>query len=255
MAVDEAILIHHSKGDVPPTIRFYGWDPPAVSTGYFQDLQREIDLDACRRLGVGWVRRVTGGRAILHDQEVTYSVVASEDEFLVSGSVLQSYLKISRCLLEGLRILGINATMSTGRKSDHSSAACFDAPSRYELVVDNRKLIGSAQTRKYGCILQHGSIPIHLNVDKLFSVLKFTNEKLRERLQRDFARKAISLSEAGGRSYGYGEVVRALSRGFAGTFKIVLEEGTLTEEEEETARILMRDKYGTEKWNFDRKSS
>ncbi len=251
MAVDEAILIQQSKGLVPPTLRFYGWHPAAFSLGYFQQTERAIDLERCRQYGVEWVRRLTGGRAILHEREVTYSVVAGQEDPKVSGTVILSYLKISQGILAGLKLLGVNARLAQrGGRKRPGSAACFDAPSWYEIVVEGKKLVGSAQTRKYGSILQHGSILIELNTTKLFSLLVYPNEEIRERKRRDFAEKACSLAEVMGREPTYGEVVEAITRGFDQGLGIRIEKGELTPGELKLSQQLRLEKYTQEKWNL-----
>jgi len=249
MAVDEALLLHHARGETPPTVRFYTWSPPAVSIGYFQDAAREVDLEACQKQGITVVRRLTGGRAILHDREVTYSLVAAEDGSPVSGTVLESYLKISRGLLQGLRKLGVPAGINEADAARRATPACFQAPARYELVVGERKLVGSAQARKHGCVLQHGSIPLLLDADRLFTVLNFSDAGERRRLLADFKNGVVSLNEAGGRSYSYAEVVMALADGLAGVLGVELEKGKLTPQEVITAQRLVREKYGRDQWN------
>lgn len=250
IAVDEAIMISHGRGDTPPTLRFYAWDPPAVSIGYFQDMRREIDLKACGERGISTVRRFTGGRAILHDREVTYSLAARPENPLVSGPVLESYLKISRCLLEGLKQLGIEAQLSDSDLKRQKTTACFDTPSRYELVARGRKLIGSAQARKHGCVLQHGSIPLEIDAEKLFSVINFSDEEERRRYTDTFGARAISLNEAGHTSFSYNGVVSAIILGFTGAWGMELEAGELTARELEAAGELLRQKYGNSKWSF-----
>ena len=133
MAIDEAILIAGGEGKVPPTIRFYGWEPPTLSIGYFQRAAREVDLERLRERGVGLVRRPTGGRAVLHDKELTYSVIAPENLPGMPSSVIQSYRLISTGLLEGFRRLGLSAEMVSleepaARNGSPDSAACFDSP-------------------------------------------------------------------------------------------------------------------------------
>lgn len=253
MAVDEAILQEHIAGRVPPTLRFYAWKPATVTTGYFQDMEKEIDVEACQKAGFHFVRRLTGGRAVLHDVELTYSIVAREDNPVVSGSILESYLKISRGLLAGLAKLGIQAEMVTHVKKTKGSAACFDSPSWYEVVYQGRKLVGSAQTRKHGVILQHGSIPFILDGKKLFSVLKIKNEELRERLAQSFKRQACGLNEILGREISYAEAVEAFAQGFAEALGVTLEKQELTSREQELAQQLEWNKYRSREWNFRKK--
>lgn len=250
MAVDEAILLAHSRGLVPPTLRFYGWKPPAVSIGYFQRLEEEVDLEACRRLGIDWVKRPTGGRAVLHDQEVTYSVVIAQK--LLPGSVLETYRVLAAGLVEGLRMLGLPAAL-VGRDEQNAgerglSAACFDAPSWYEIAVEGRKIVGSAQVRSHGVILQHGSVPILFDADKLVQVLKLP-ETARSRVKRLLSEKAGGISDFLGYSPTFAEVAGCLARGFATTQDAELVEGFLTSEEEKEAERLAREKYGSGLWN------
>src|SRR5579875_2954295 len=152
MAVDEAVATAVGAGESPPTLRLYAWRPAAVSIGYFQRLASELDLAACRELGLDWVRRPTGGRAVLHAAELTYAVAAVEP-----GAVLDVYARWSRGLIAGVRRLGAAAEWIAPRRG--RSAACFDAGSAYEVAVGGRKLIGSAQVRRWGAVLQHGSLP------------------------------------------------------------------------------------------------
>ena len=170
MALDEALLEWHSKGEIPPTIRFYGWNPPTLSIGYFQKAEKEINFDKVKELGLGFVRRPTGGRGVLHDEELTYSVIVSEEYPNMPKTVTEAYRVISEGLLEGFRSLGLEAYFAIPRSEEEKnslknprSSVCFDAPSWYELVVEGRKIAGSAQTRQKGVILQHGSILLEID--------------------------------------------------------------------------------------------
>ncbi|MDR6224692.1 lipoate--protein ligase family protein [Desmospora profundinema] len=257
MAVDEAILIAHSEGAVPPTVRFYGWDPATLSIGYFQKARREVELERVAERGLGFVRRPTGGRAVLHDQEVTYSVVVSEDYPGMPTTVTESYRVISTGLLEGFRELGLQAEMvpleSEEEKAKYASlgsAACFDSPSNYELVVEGRKVAGSAQTRQKGVILQHGSILMDLDVDLLFDVLQFPSERVKERMKKGFLDKAVAINQLRKEPVPYEKAVQAFTDGFARGMKIRLEPGELTRRELELAQGLMKNRYGREEWNL-----
>jgi lipoate-protein ligase A len=167
MAVDEELLAHAQAGEAMPVLRFYGWDPPAVSLGKFQHIESAVNADACRRYGFDIVRRITGGRAVLHHQELTYSITARVDNPLFPSTVLGTYKVIATGLLAGLKNLGIAAEM-VSRGGRHTplvekkpkDPACFSSPSWYEILVNNKKIIGSAQRRMRGAFLQHGSILI-----------------------------------------------------------------------------------------------
>ena len=177
MALDEALLEWHSNGEIPPVIRFYGWNPATLSIGYFQKVDKEIDLESVRKQGLGFVRRPTGGRGVLHEHELTYSVIVSESHPRMPKTVTEAYRVISEGILKGFHQLGLNAYFAVPKTAEERdtlknphSAVCFDAPSWYELVVEGRKVAGSAQTRQKGVILQHGSILLDLDEKKLFSL-------------------------------------------------------------------------------------
>ncbi|MDI3256233.1 MAG: biotin/lipoate A/B protein ligase family protein [Kyrpidia sp.] len=256
MAVDEAVLIAHSEGRVPPTLRLYAWNPPTLSIGYFQRAEKEVDFQALRTRGYGFIRRPTGGRAVLHDREVTYSVVVSESYPGMPGSVTESYRVISEGLVLGLRRLGFDVQFSRPddeqkrRLSAPSSAACFDSPSWYEVVARGKKLIGSAQTRQRGVILQHGSILLELDAGALFAVLRIPSDRVRERLYRTFRDHAVSLSDLAGKPVSSEQVEAALVEGFAEALGVTLIPGELTEEEKQYVERLERGKYGSDQWNF-----
>lgn len=263
MAVDEAILLEHAEGRVPPTVRFYGWDPATLSIGYFQKAESEADVEGALAKGYGFVRRPTGGRAVLHDAELTYSIVVAEDYPGIPKSVTEAY----RVLSEGLRLgfvrLGLQAEMTvlSGDKKDSyaaspASAACFDSPSWYELVVEGRKVAGSAQMRHRGAVLQHGSILLELDSEALFGLLRFRSEEVRSRLAASFGRKAVAvnplLRQSGRDGVTFAQAEEAFRAGMEEGLGIRLEEGSLTPEEEALAERLVREKYGTEEWNLRR---
>ena len=165
MAIDEELLARAQAGEPVPVLRFYAWAPPAVSIGRFQKIEHAVDAEACKQLGIDIVRRITGGRAVLHNRELTYSIIARTDDPLFPTNVLGTYKLIAAGLLLGLRDLGIPAEMVSRSsrhavlvKKDSKDPACFSSPSWYEILVNNRKIIGSAQRRLSGAFLQHGSI-------------------------------------------------------------------------------------------------
>lgn len=251
MAVDEAILTTHGEGGTPPTLRFYTWDRPAVSLGYFQDAAREVDREACREAGVSVVRRQTGGRAVLHEHEVTYSVVVSSD--LLPGSVVETYRRLAEGLVLGLRELGYAAELAPEKTGPAGpggpggrAGACFEVPSSYEIVVGGRKVVGSAQTRGRGAILQHGSILLRLEPARLARLLGFPEEAASR-----IAAKAAGLEEFG-EVPSYEEVCGAVSRGMAAALGITFVASELRPEETALAERLVREKYGLDGWNLKR---
>ncbi len=167
MALDEQLLARAQAGETTPVLRLYGWKPPAVSIGRFQDLKSAVNIEACRKLKFDIVRRITGGRAVLHRKELTYSIIARSDNPLFPPDVLGTYRVLASGLVAGLRNLGLPAQIVT-RSSRYASlvekktkaAACFSSPSWYEVLVGTRKIAGSAQRRLRSAFLQHGSILI-----------------------------------------------------------------------------------------------
>lgn len=259
MALDEALLYWHSENKIPPTIRFYGWNPPTLSVGYFQNIEKEINLDAVKKHGLGFVRRPTGGRGVLHDQELTYSVIVSEEHPEMPKTVTEAYRVISEGILEGFRELGLDAYFAIPRTEKEKqslknprSSVCFDAPSWYELVVEGRKVAGSAQTRQKGVILQHGSILLDLDEDKLFDLFIYKNDRLRERMQRNFKQKAVAINELAKEKITIEEASNAFKKGFEKGLNIHLEPYELTEEETEFVADLAKTKYAADEWNYRR---
>lgn len=164
MSRDESILRSLDSGDGMPTLRLYGWDTPTVSIGY---LQRAAPFTGA---GLPVVRRITGGRAVLHGREVTYSVVGSVSDPLFSGGILDTYSVISRCIIAALDACGLDVSFSRSDTKGAQKEACFHTPSRFEVLSMGRKLVGSSQRRFRNAFLQHGSI--------LFEVDKDLNEKV-----------------------------------------------------------------------------
>jgi len=213
MGRDLALMdeIREDPATALPTLRVYAWDPPCVSLGFHQRTA-ELDLDRCRALGYDVVRRPTGGRAVLHDREITYSLVVPESIFGRATSVIESYRILSQGLIEGLALLGITTRLAPG--SEHAgqggSAACFASAARCDLVHGDRKVVGSAQVRRRGVILQHGSIPL---VDR--------EEAERMAILGEDAEPitgVTDLTTAAGRTITYAEAAQALRQGFAGAF-------------------------------------
>ena len=272
MAIDEAILWAVAEGKAPPTLRFYGWQPPCLSIGYSQSMG-EVDVDRCREAGIDFVRRPTGGRAILHADELTYSVVAPQTEPRVAGGVIESYRRLSTGLVAGLRALGVDAGQALmpspppyppspspkvgrgggGRRGERvraPSAACFDAPSSYEITVGGKKLVGSAQVRKRGVVLQHGSLPLEGDIARIFDFLKVSSEGKREESKQELRARATSLRLTLGCDVSFEEVARHLVAGFAQAMNLRLIPGRLSKHELALAERLRREKYATQEWNF-----
>lgn len=259
MALDEALLDWHSEGKIPPVIRFYGWEPATLSIGYFQKVEKEIDLEAVKAHGLGFVRRPTGGRGVLHEHELTYSVIVSENHPEMPTTVTEAYRVISEGILKGFHQLGLEAYFAVPRTDEERSAlknprsaVCFDAPSWYELVVEGRKVAGSAQTRQKGVILQHGSILLDLDEDKLFSLFKYPSERVKDRMKSAFKSKAVAINEISPRKITLEEAKEAFYKGFAEGLNIELQPYQLTEEELAYVNKIAKERYESDEWNFKR---
>lgn len=259
MGLDEALLDWHSEGKIPPTIRFYGWDPATLSVGYFQKVEKEINMEAVREHGLGFVRRPTGGRGVLHDEELTYSVIVSEEHPEMPKTVTEAYRVISEGILKGFQALGLEAYFAVPKTAEEReglknprSAVCFDAPSWYELVVEGRKVAGSAQTRQKGVILQHGSILLDLDEDKLFSLFKYPSDRVKERMQRAFKNKAVAMNEISSERITMDMAKDAFKKGFEEGLDINLEPYVLSEEETQYVENLAKTRYESDEWNFKR---
>ncbi|MCT8138679.1 lipoate--protein ligase family protein [Anaerobacillus sp. CMMVII] len=257
MALDEALLEWHSAGEIEPTIRFYGWDPPTLSIGYFQKVEKEINLEAVQKFGLGFVRRPTGGRGVLHEHELTYSVIVSENHPKMPKGVTESYRVISEGVLEGFRNLGLDAYFAVPKTKEEQdllksprSAVCFDAPSWYELVVEGRKVAGSAQTRQKNVILQHGSIILDLDENKLFELFKFPNERVRERMLKGFSKKAVAINQLREKNVTIEEAEFAFKHGFEKGLEIDLKPYVLSDEQISYVHELAEKRYANDEWNF-----
>jgi lipoate-protein ligase A len=233
MAIDESVLYHVASGKAPPTFRLYGWKPPAVSIGYFQSLDDEVDLDVCEELGVDVVRRITGGGAVFHEDEVTYSAVVPESWGSVPDSIPESYEFICSGILKGLEGLGIDA----------------DFQGLNDIATGGKKISGNAQTRRRGMILQHGTILISVNPEKMFTLLKVPSEKTRKKLIVSAKERVTSINDVLPSPVSYEEVVSALAFGFERSLHLKFERLELTESEIAKASEVAREKYGAEDWN------
>ncbi|MCF6408419.1 lipoate--protein ligase family protein [Pseudalkalibacillus salsuginis] len=259
MALDEALLDWHSKGEIHPIVRFYEWNPATLSVGYFQKAEKEINLDAVKKHGYGFVRRPTGGRAVLHDKELTYSVIVSEEHAKMPQSVTEAYRVISEGILGGFRNLGLDAYFAVPKTEEEKaglknprSAVCFDAPSWYELVVEGRKVAGSAQTRQKGVILQHGSILLDIDEDKLFDCFKFANDRVRERMQKAFSKKAVAINDLRTERVTIEESKKAFKNGFEEGLDIEFIPLELTEEQNQYIDEIIKRRYANDEWTFRR---
>ncbi len=235
MAFDEALLEAVRAGESPPTVRFYGWDPPCLSLGAFQPVST-VDRAACADLGIDLVRRPTGGAAVLHDREVTYAVVLPPG--VAGRRPREIYLGLCLGLLRGLDRLGVRAGFAPAGSFRHPSGpSCFARASDYEVLVDGRKVVGSAQVWRSGTLLQHGAVLLAADRDVWARVMG----------QPDAAAGLVGLGELRP-GLTFERVAAALAAGFEEQFEIKLVEGCWSRSEVERAGRLAREKYGRAEW-------
>jgi lipoate-protein ligase A len=244
MAVDEVLLDGTAAGTAPPTVRFYEWAPPCLSLGHFQSFD-VVNRDGCRALGVEVVRRPTGGRAILHDRELTYSVALPLRLLGEDRGLLSSYHRLSLALERGLRHLGAPVCLapeSAAQTVPDQGPICFDRPSAHEILLHGRKLVGSAQVRRATAILQHGSILIEPRLDRLRSCLRLPNGEA-SRVEDGVA----GLAEVG--EFAPAAIAGSLGDAFAEEFGVMLAPGQLRPDERIAVDALATSKYGSAAWS------
>lgn len=250
MAVDEAILESVTNLNQPPTLRLYNWQPYALSLGLAQPFS-DIDIQAVTKNGWDIVRRPTGGRAILHADELTYSICAHQDDSHVSGNILESYRRLSTGLLQALETIGIIADSKLKdrtAKKQVPNPVCFQDPSDYEITYQGKKLIGSAQARRNRGVLQHGALPLTGDISRIVSVLAFPNVKAREQAKHELLQRATTTSDIIGRVVTWQEMANCMIRGFQTALNINLIHGSISLIEEKRANQLFQEKYNNDQW-------
>ncbi len=252
MAVDEAILESVSVKTQLPTLRLYDWAPYTLSLGHAQPVS-DVDLASLKDHNWSLVRRPTGGRAILHADELTYSVCAPMDDPVLSGSVLESYQKISKALLSGLEHVGIQAD-SIQKKSEESDfvhdPVCFQFPSDYEITFKGKKLIGSAQARKKNGVLQHGAIPIFGDITRIIEVLNFSDSESKIKVKNRLLMRATTINDSLGKELSWFDLADAICEGFSDKLEIEFNRNSLSAQELKRATQIYQEKYANDSWTM-----
>jgi lipoate-protein ligase A len=225
MAIDETLI--ESVAKEAPILRIYGWKPASVSIGYFQSTNEEIDLEKCSQLGIDIVRRLTAGGAVLHEFEVTYSFLTRQ----YPQNVQESYKWICEVVVMSINKVGFKASF---------------APLN-DIIVDGRKVSGNAQTRKKDVLLQHGTILLNVDIDKMFTILRVPSEKLKDKIIKDAKERVMGL-----RDTTFDDIASSLKTSFAEKFCTKLIPTYLTVQEMNTSHWLAEHKYSSKKWNFKR---
>lgn len=243
MAADMAMTLAAARGEAPATLRVYNWEQPTISLGYHQS-EQDIDLNRCREDGVDVVFRPTGGRAILHHNEVTYAVVLPPSSPFYAPDIQRVYEFISRCLVRALRLLEIDVDFERSKKTPADfahgelSTLCYASSIQYEISVNGRKLVGSAQRRINHGVLQHGSILVgdeHLNITRY---LAGRDERLRQRVREYMEKNTVSLQQVSKKTIDKSQLVRSLRRAFAEELGIIFTDAPLSDSEHREAQTL-----------------
>lgn len=248
MALDAAILAAVGRQESLPTLRLYRWTPPCLSLGYSQPFS---DVDIHRLQSRGWdvVRRPTGGRAILHTDELTYAVIGPRSDPRLDGGLMESYRRISSALYHALESLGLPVEVHTGKNPlAHHQPVCFENPSDFEITVGGKKIIGSAQARKKEGILQHGSLPLSGDLTRITQALVYASEGDRSAAGRILLEKAVTVSAVLGRSVSWTAAAEAFIQSFTEVLNLDLIEGRLTPREYDEANELAETQFGPSEW-------
>ncbi|MGD9396707.1 MAG: biotin/lipoate A/B protein ligase family protein [Candidatus Thorarchaeota archaeon] len=238
MAIDEAVMLAMKEGKVRPTLRLYRWNPSAVSIGTFQGMKDEVDVDFCKANGIDFIRRITGGGAVFHDYEgeVTYSIIMPKGHRLAPPDVIESYQLLCGGIVKALEHLGIEGEFKPINDVD----------------VGGKKVSGNAMTRRHGCVLQHGTTLLDLDITLMFTILKVPQEKISDKMIADVKERVTSIRDILGRKVEISELQEALKRGFSDALEIELITEKLSDEEIEKAEQLAKEKYSSKEWNFSR---
>lgn len=236
MGLDEALLQFVIDGRLGPCVRLYGWRPAAVTIGYAQEMERDVDFRACESMGIPVIRRITGGGAVFHDEEITYSIVVPIEVF--GDNITESYRKISIALIGALELLGLTAEF---------------APVN-DILVKGRKISGSAQIRRSGALLQHGTILLGMDVDKMFTLLRVAEGKLKRKSIERASDRVTSIEKELGGKVTFEAATGALASGFEKFFGCIPERFEPCEDIKDLAERLAREKFGSKDWNFSRKT-
>jgi len=236
MALDRAVLDACSIKRVPPTVRFYEWMPSAISIGYFQSLSEEVNLEKCREMDIDCVRRITGGGAVFHEKELTYSIVIQEEHPEMPKNIMKSYGRICGAVMKGLKNVGINSEYKPIN----------------DIISNNRKISGNAQTRKKQIVLQHGTVLMDVDVEKMFDVLRVPDEKIRDKMISSVKERVTSINHILGNHISFDELSDAMKKGFEEEFDIKLIDGKISAFEKGLTSKYEFECFGNRDWNHKR---
>ena len=252
MAVDEAILESTTQEINPPTLRLYAWDPPCLSLGYAQPVS-DVDTAALQARGWEMVRRPTGGRAILHTDELTYSVCGPDRDPILAGDILSSYQRLSSAILAALQHIGLGVKALPKEKEETGAQPepiCFEIPSNYEITIHGKKLVGSAQSRRIGGVLQHGTLPLTGDLTRITQALVFPDKAARKTAGERLLQRAATIESSLGSAISWDQAAETFIAGFETVLYLDLQPADLSPEELARAEELVTEKYAHPDWNL-----
>ena len=242
MAIDE--FLFQSLGEEPKTyLRFYRWERPTVSLGYSQNISEVVDVKSCQNQGIDIVRRMTGGKLVLHHKEVTYSLCSSDSETFTS-TLLDSYKLISQALMRGLEKMGLKPCLADAPPDSYvrGNLPCFSYPARNEIEMNGKKIVGSAQKRAGSKFIQHGSIPLKEDEGFLKSVSLLKGDESKAYMS--------SLTQALGKEVSFDWAVEHLASGISEFFNVNLRAKVFNEKEKEDILRIQKERYDNREWTF-----
>ena len=250
MAVDEAILESTANKLQPTTLRLYSWTPYCISLGHAQPIA-DVDEKLLHEHGWQIVRRPTGGKAILHADELTYCICASKEDAHVQGSVLESYQHLSKGLIAAMQLINLDVASEPHKSASEritTKPICFEVPSDYEITLGGKKIIGSAQARKKDGVLQHGAIPLYGDITRITDVLAYADEKARASSKAVMHNRATTIAEHSLERITWKRMAQAMICGFEKALEVEMKPGRLSDLERERAKQLLVEKYACDEW-------
>jgi len=255
MALAEAMLKGCLEGKSQPGLHWYTWSAPAVTVGYFQDIEETVNREACRAMGVRVVRRITGGRAVVHHRDLSFSLIVPSNGDMIPAGIRRSYRTIAQGFVEGLNSLGIKAYLADGRNTGsferirrRAQPACFLTRISSEILVSGRKLVGFAQKRSGGWILMQGTILMGVERSLWEDLLFYPEYMDAGGIRRKLASGMVALSEIAGRDIKASDLEDAILNGLSTVIGIVFEQQCLSVEEQTAAASLSTDRYKDLMW-------
>ena len=247
MAIDRAILTASERGQAPATLRLYGWDRPTLSIGYSQNKLKDIDNRQCELRNISIVRRFTGGRALLHQHEFTYSLVASIPHPGFPGNLGGDFCAVSKAVILSLEKAGVIKPEMVGKekripgRGQKRSPACFSTSNHWEISVKGKKLAGSAQRRLSRAFLQHGSILLDKDPELAHSLLRYFSDSAKEQELRNLTSNTLTLNEVLPVNLEWGKLAQCFEDGFRETFSGSWKSGPLSSLEMELVEKYLQE--------------